>query len=160
MLTIKLTRGFQTPVSPEDFGWLSQWNWYALWNGCGKFYAARDAKIGGKRKTILMHREILRLRGALDGEHADGDSLNNRRYNLRPATRSQNHANRKKLPKGKSSQYRGVSFNKRSGRWTAQISIENRKRHLGMFGDEIQAARAYDHAATKQFGKFANLNCV
>jgi hypothetical protein len=158
MRVIDLTRGLQTVVSDRDFNWLSQWSWYALNNGCGKFYAARDVRVNGVRKTILMHREILCVAGHLDGEHRNGDSLDNQRSNLRPATRTQNHANRKRLPEGKSSQFRGVSFSKSCGRWTAQISIGNRKKHLGLFRDESLAAKAYDAAAIKQFGSFANPN--
>lgn len=155
---IPLTRGMMAIVDAQDHAFLRWFNWYALSNNCGKFYAARDVKTGGKRQTVLMHRVVLGLSGALEGEHENGNSLDNRRENLRPATRTQNHANRKRLPIGKSSPYRGVSAH--LGAWTAQISINNKKKHLGRFHDPVLAARAYDAAARQQFGEFANLNNV
>lgn len=158
MKLITLTRGLSARVSDRDWSRLSAFNWYAQSNGGGKFYAARDVRTVNNRVIILMHRDILSLSGILDGEHKDGDSLNNQRHNLRPATRSQNHANRIVLPKNKSCKFRGVSLQKTTGLFTAQISIENRKRHLGCFLDAKLAARAYDRAAFRQFGKFARLN--
>lgn len=158
-VTMGLTRGLCTTIDLSTFVWASGFSWYALSNGSGKFYAARDKVIDGKKKTILLHREILNLgTGCLDGEHKDGDSLNNLASNLRPATRTQNHANRIRLPDHKHSKFRGVSVNHTGKAWTAQISINNKKKHLGSFLSESAAARAYDAAATAQFGEFARLN--
>lgn|SRR6185295_17325266 len=158
-MKIFLTRGLSTEVDPKTFAWAVKYNWYSLSNGGGKFYAARDVIRNGKKKTILLHREILKLRGQpLDGEHEDGNSLNNLIRNLRPATRSQNHANRIKLPDNKHSKFRGVSLACNHKSWTAQISIDNKKQHLGSFANEQDAAKAYDRAAKSQFGKFARLN--
>lgn len=158
MKYIWLTQGKVACVSDQDFSWLNKFNWYAQNNGGGKFYAARCVFLGGKKKVVLMHREILKNLGELDGEHRNGCSLDNRRRNLRPATRSQNHANRKVLPDDKTCPFRGVYYNARHGHFTAQISIENRKIHLGTFQTAEKAALAYDKAASLRFGKFATLN--
>jgi len=158
MKKISLTRGMSAQVDDGLFEWLNTYKWYALSNNCGNFYAARDVRFAGQRKTVLMHRVVLRGVGILDGEHKDGNGLNNQLDNFRPATRSQNHANRKRLRKDKSAPFRGVSLCKRAGKYSAQISIENKKKHLGLFSDPTVAAHAYDKAARKQFGAFANLN--
>lgn len=157
MKAISLTRGMVAVVDDARFFELAAHRWYALSNNCGKFYAARDVVTGGKKKTILMHRVVLGMGRELDGEHRNGNSLDNQAENLRPATRSQNHANRKRLRPDKKVPFRGVSTINGVA-FTAQISIGNKKKHLGSFSLAEDAARAYDMAAIKQFGEFANLN--
>jgi len=61
-------------------------------------------------------------------------------------------------PKKLSSTLRGVSWNKGSGRWEANISHNNKARYLGSFQDEVAAALAYDEAATRLKGTTATLN--
>jgi len=90
-------------------------------------------------------------------DHIDRNVINNAWTNLRTATQSQNNAN--KVSKIKStSKYLGVSLNKRYKNWIAQIGKDGRKKNLGTFCCEIQAAKAYDAAAIKFHGEFANLN--
>lgn len=54
--------------------------------------------------------------------------------------------------------YKGVSFNLNSGKWTAQITVNGVKRHLGSYATEQDAALAYDNAAITSFGSFAFTN--
>lgn len=155
MKEIKLTRGLVALVDDSDFEWASRWKWFAQKSG-RKFYAARSQVRAGVKKLILMHREIIGNLGALDGEHEDGNSLNNQRSNLRPATRSQNLAN-KELPKNKTCKSRGVYLGW-NGVFIANISVGHRSKYLGTFQDETDAALAYDSAALTHFGSFARLN--
>jgi hypothetical protein len=105
-----------------------------------------------------MHQLITGLHGV---DHQDRDGLNNQRYNLRASTHAQNMQNRR-YTHG-SSQFNGVAWHKRVGKWGATIRVSRpggggRKRHLGYFIDEEEAARAYDAAARALFGGFALLN--
>jgi len=59
---------------------------------------------------------------------------------------------------GSSSKYKGVAWHKRRGKWQAYIKIGDKIRHLGVFTDELAAARAYDIAARQHFGEFARPN--
>ncbi len=101
-----------------------------------------------------LHRFLLGLTDPkIIVDHEDRNGLNNQRGNLRVATKSQNEANSCKQH-GTTSRFKGVSWNKRGGKWEAQIA----HRHLGCFADEMSAALAYDTAARKHFGEFCNCN--
>ena len=105
-----------------------------------------------------MHREIIK---ASDGEmcdHINHNGLDNRKVNLRLATRYQNAWNRRKPNVNSRSKYKGVSWNERQKRWHARIQVNNQSRSLGFFKDEVEAAKMYDAAAQKYHEEFAVLN--
>jgi hypothetical protein len=85
-----------------------------------------------------------------------GDGLNNQRWNLREATTSQNHANRKKT-RGLS-RYKGVYWQKIGEKWSAAVKYQGLKHYLGLFKDEADAATAYNLKAFELFGEFARFN--
>ena len=103
---------------------------------------------------ISMHALIVGIKGL---DHVNRNGLDNRRINLRPATQSQNNANRSLFRNNKSG-YRGVTWNQRARKWKAQIRVNGQYIYLGLFGDAIEAARAYNRAALEHFGEFAQLN--
>ena len=153
---IPLTRGQVAVVDDDDFDFLSQWSWQAerkIVLGTPVYYARRPQG----RDAIYMHRAIMKLASTdpRKVDHINGNRLDNRKTNLRIATQKENCRNR--APRGKS-QYKGVSFHKHRGKWQAAITTDEGYRYLGLFHDEIEAARAYDAEARKCFGVFAWLN--
>jgi hypothetical protein len=103
-----------------------------------------------------MHQQIM---GGTGFDHGYGDGLNNQRYNLRPATSSQNSMNRRKpvLSRVSTSQYKGVS--RVRDRWRVQIkSVDKATTHGGYYSTEIEAAKRYDELAKQHYGEFAKLN--
>jgi hypothetical protein len=167
MKIITLTKNKVAKVSDEDFGWISQHPWYALQAKGGQWYAVRDVGPRGSVVTLLMHREINKTPKGLDTDHKNGDTLDNQRYNLRDATRTQNcHNSRKRT--GTSSAYKGGYLHWSRGPrgprsyscWVARIKINSGSRHLGCFETEVEAAQAYDAAAKVHFGDFARPNFV
>jgi len=90
-------------------------------------------------------------------DHINGDPLDNRRQNLRPATPSQNQANRTKYQgrRGVTSRYKGVCWHRKDKKWMARIYRDGKQIYLGGFDCEIEAAKAYDSAALEIFGEFA-----
>ncbi len=156
---IPLTQGKYAIVDPDDFYWLIRHKWTAsrVYN---KFYAVRSelCKTSGKRKSLRMHREIAHTPEGLECDHINGNSLDNRKANLRSATRQQNCWNsRKRRPKSLS-KYKGVSRNKRGRPWKAQLIVDGKRMYFGCFNEEKQAAKVYDAAAKKYYGEFAALN--
>lgn len=90
-------------------------------------------------------------------DHINGVKTDNRLANLRLATQRQNQQNAGSH--GGSSKYCGVSFHRRDKRWQAYCyDAEGRHCHLGYFTSEIDAAHAYDAAASRLHGAFSRLN--
>jgi len=150
---IPLTQEQFTIVDDADFKWLNQWKWHYQSKG----YAARSVQKNGKTRLILMHRAILGVPAGMYSDHINGDRLDNRRMNLRICTNSQNSMNRRKRS-GCSSIYKGVYWEKAINKWRARIKLHGKRKDIGYFDDEQEAARAYDQAALELFGKFAQLN--
>ena len=155
MKTILLTQGKFTIVDNEDYEWLSQWKWGITKSKEGCYYAKRSRSHNSKRYTEIMHRTIMAARKEQQVDHINGDGLDNRRCNLRFCTHRQNIQNQKSR-QNCTSRYKGVCRPKKLKRWIARIN----QTYLGCFGNEVEAARAYDKAAKKLFGEFARLNNV
>ena len=106
---------------------------------------------------LRLHRAVMDAKLGELIDHIDGNGLNNRRNNLRRATSQGNSANSKRQI-GSASRFKGVGFHKQTGKWEACIRCNGKKQHLGLFANEIDAARKYDEAAVRLFGEFAKLN--
>lgn len=146
---IRLSGGFMVTVDLEDLPTVNRYKWRCTdWRRQWNY-----AKTG---RGVLMHRLLL---GAKPGEivdHINGDTLDNRKSNLRICTTSDNSANSRKYRGGGSSQFKGVYWTGKH--WRAQICVKRKKINLGSFGCEKQAAEAYDRAAVEKFGRFARTN--
>lgn len=116
--------------------------------------------IGIDGKSYKAHRlAVLYMTGQWPSGHLDHWDLcrsNNRWKNLRPATQSQNGANRACFP-NTTSGYKGVYCHKKKRRvwWRARIMLNGKRRSLGLFDTPAEANAAYLRAATELFGQFA-----
>lgn len=165
MKEIQLTRGQVALVDDEDYNRVSNMPWFAIPGRNGYYAISHTSKkeTNGMQKTIHLGRFILGLsdRKTLC-DHIDRNPLNNQKNNLRVANYNQNCANITPA-KNKSSKYLGVSFIKKSNikrRWRAQIRSYGECIELGCFENEIDAAIAYNMAASKIHGEFASLNKI
>jgi hypothetical protein len=151
---IPLTRGLFATIDAADADAVRAHAWWAFKSSTNRSWYART-KIDGR--FVSMQNFLMQPAPGMLVDHVDLNGLNNRRDNLRPATRSQNHYNRR-AQRGGSSRFKGVSFCKLTGKWRADICAERKPRLLGRFDDEEVAARAYDIAALALHGAFARLN--
>jgi hypothetical protein len=156
MKTINLTQNKVILVDDEDYDFLNQWKWYfnngyairLIWNHKSK-----------KIEHIYMHRVILNTGIGMDTDHLNHNGLDNRKANLRVATRSQNQANRV-ISKNNTSGYKGVIWNKQKNKWQAQIKINRKLKVLGFYQSSKNAALAYNIATVGYFGKFSKTNII
>lgn len=161
-ITIQLSKGYSTVIDDMDAD-LAEFDWRASTPKSKSLtYVYRPITISGKRSNIFLHRAILErlLDRPLEKhevcDHRDGNSLNNRRSNLRVATIRQNAQNAK-IQKNNKSGFKGVCRDiKCHNRWTARISVNGKYIHLGNFSSPEEAHDAYVEAAQKYFGEFAN----
>lgn len=122
----------------------------------GEIFEDLSATKNSKLRTHNCHRHI---GDGLVVDHINHNGLDNRKANLRLATRTQNSWNRRKVKTIKcTSRFKGVSWHKYEKKWQARIQVNKMRKTIGYFDDEIEAAKAYDEAAKKYHGEFANLN--
>lgn len=172
MKLIPLTQGKFAQVDDEDFEWLSKYTWHAQLS-TKVWYARTPIKTGRNKYCITpMHRLIM---GCTKGDgkivdHKDHNGLNCQKNNLRFATKAENNVNRRSIG---ASKYLGVILLKpkrvlSSGVmkiydrivWGASIKLKGKRIYLGRFKKEEDAALAYNQAAFKYYGEFANLNII
>jgi hypothetical protein len=160
MKTIQLTQGQVALVDDADFEALNAFKWCAARNNGGRYYAVRSVYDAHGKKTgqTTMHRHITGATTGRDVDHENGDGLDNQRHNLRLCSEAQNAFNKRKCrTRVCKSPFKGVRPT-RGGRYNARITFQGRLMGLGVFTEEIDAARAYDAAATRYHGQFANIN--
>ena len=114
-----------------------------------------------KKDKIILHRLLTNCPKGLVVDHINGNSLDNRKSNLRICTRSQNNLNSGK-PKTKicSSKYIGVAWDGRikSKPWKAIASVKDKTIHIGYFSSQLKSARARDKFVLSKRGQYARLN--
>ncbi len=127
---IYLGEGFWTILDQKDYYHFGCFNW-EVHGYDNKFYAVRNV-MGNPRwtTTVRLHRLIMNAPKGVLVDHHNGDSLDNRRDNLRLATHSQNSCNKQKK-KNASSVFMGVCFYKSRNKWSANICHNNKRIWLG-----------------------------
>lgn len=162
MKIITLTHGKSTVVDDDDFTLLNAYEWQAR-KDRNNYYAQRGKYIGiidGKSKstTVQMSRFILGISDSrIKVDHKNGDTLDNRKENLRVATVRKNNTNLHNLKSNNTSGYRGVVKRKdtKTNQWRARICLpDGTKKTLGQFPTAEDAAKAFDKAAKEMYGEF------
>lgn len=150
MKTIELTQGKVAIVDDNDYEWLTAMGkWFYATRG----YAGRNGR-SAKRTQIKMHRAIMQVADPeVLVDHRNNDTLDNRRCNLRIATKSQNGMNTP-LRKDNTSGHRGVCWSTRDKYWVASICVAGKETNLGYFADLQEAVNARSTAEVLFFGEF------
>ena len=155
MIQIPLTQGKTATVDDCDADLLEQ-KWYCSKGG----YAARrkDDHTSYKMHRVILARKLGRpLVSEEEVDHINHRPADNRRANLRVATRGQNNRNRLHQRNNRSG-FMGVCYHRGHHRWQALIRKDGKRYHLGYFSTPERAAQAYDEAARKLHGAYATLN--
>ncbi len=158
---IPLTKGLSAIVDVEDLHIVDGFNWRSKPNFradgsviCA--YAARNKWDGGVQTMVQMHRAIMAAKPGEIVDHINGDGLDNRRWNLRIVTSSENSQNRRLSVRNKSG-VKGVVFCKSTRKWQAAIMINGKSIYLGQFSKIEDAASAYAKASAEFHGEFGRV---
>lgn len=149
---VPLTCNKEVMIDAEDLPFIGQWNWCYH-----NEYAIRNNAKGELPTQVFMHRILNKTPNGFDTDHVDRDKLNNRKCNLRTCTRSQNKKNCS--PRGVS-KYVGVSWINEIKKWRVSIRINGKKTHVGSYANELEAAKAYNDAASFFYGEYASINVL
>jgi hypothetical protein len=151
MSLIKLTQNKYSAVDEDDFIKLNRYKWhYNVKRKGDQGYAQRKSK----NKIIYMHDFIVNCPPNKIVDHKDGDSLNNKKENLRICTQTNNMMNKSIMSNNKSG-YKGVHFHKQTGKWRAQIKVKGKIKSLGLFDNPEDASKIRNKAAKLYHGEFA-----
>lgn len=146
-------------VDDEDFNKLNKNKW-SVFKSRNVLYAYRRDE---NNKSVFMHNQIMNSPNGMVVDHIDHNGLNCQKNNMRRCTNAENNRN-KTSSKNSTSKYLGVClYRKNNGYkdyfyWAAQITYNYKRKRLGLFHSEIEAAKCYNEAAIKYHGEFANLN--
>lgn len=151
MKKIPLTKGKFATVDDRDFFYLSKVKWCS-----DRGYAVRR-ESGQAHRLIYMHREIMNFPKKEGVDHIDGNGLNNQRSNLRICSQQKNLWNRSGNKRKIYSKFKGVSFHKPTGYWTATLKTSGKAKRV-YTKSETEAVKKYNEMALKTFGEYAYLN--
>lgn len=127
---IPISNGFYAIVDADDYDWLMESKW-SLSKGRYTYYAYRHEYEGAKRvATIRMHRLIAHPGSSLQGDHLNGNGLDNRSANLRPANHSQQRYN-SKLRTDNVTGYTGIAVCAQTGKYRVSLKVGGKELWLG-----------------------------
>lgn len=151
---VPLTRGFFTIIDAVDYVWIMQHKWHVKFAEEERFYAARL----NRGTEIALHRAILDLKtdNPKFGDHKNGNTLDNRRLNLREADFSQSSQNTK--ARKNRSGYKGVTFYPELGLYRARVVLHGKQHDLGYYKSALAAHMAYQSKASELFGEYARFS--
>lgn len=143
-------------IDKDDYERVKDYKWYAYKKRpTSNYYVCADKTINKTKIKISLHRYI---NGCVKGDsvivdHINGNTLDNRKSNLRRATKEQNQRNCKTQYNSLSGR-KGVRKHKLCDKWQARITVNNREIYLGLHSTFEEACKAREKAEDKYFGEF------
>jgi hypothetical protein len=152
---IELTKGYVTLIDDDVYEELNKYKWHYH-----EGYALRMERVSkNRRRYIRMHRVIMNTPDGMEPDHINGNSLDNRKSNLRNCTHAENSCN-SKIQINNTSGYKGVSWNKLRKKWSVKVVKNQEHIFLGLYTDKKEAVMVYNKNAKEMFGEFARLNSI
>lgn len=156
---IQLTQGNVAIVSDEDYEWLMQWKWHtARMGNMHKPYVKRGLNT---KSGLSMHRAVMgryvEIPPKMVVDHINGNTLDNRRENLRVVTHSENIRNQRGHSDG-TSPFKGVAWNAQKQRWQVMIGVNGTGKSYGFYESPVIAAVFANDIFRQRDGVFARLS--
>ena len=151
--------GRECYMDTEDLPMLDGWTLSVTNHG---YVALSGTVLVRPRVTLLLSRHIMQAPPGTVVDHVSGDTLDNRKANLRICKHSENVRNSRKHRNCKS-RYKGVYYSESYGgpkKWRAELNFNGRRVHAGCYMTEEQAIEAYNTKALELFGAFARINIL
>ncbi len=154
-----LANGMEYLIDKED-AYVTRYGWAATRTGAWAYALRKGNRSKGEPRSVNMHRQIIGVSNSVHVDHINGNTLDNRKANLRIADVQTNSFNRKKPNVNCTSVYKGVFRRTGSDVWTSRIKLNNRLVELGLYENEVYGAMAYNVAARLLFGEYCRCNDV
>lgn len=159
--TINVHPGFKVKIDREDLKRVSKHSWRVTYGTTGRKRVVTSIRLAKGVRSLTLGKFLMKPpKGKQVYPRRYQDELDYRKSNLIVCTLKERQ---RLLPKNRadaSSPFRGVSFDKASGKWRASIEVDGHSINLGQFRVESEAALAYNKAARKYFGSLAYQNQV
>lgn len=149
LASIEISPDYSVQVDDDLLEELSKHRW--------RLHKGKHTHYAVSTRGLMMHRLVIQATKGVLVDHINGDGLDNRRANLRLCSNAQNMMNARKIA-GRSSRFKGVSWNKDRNQWYSTIEKGGKRTFLGGYREETRAAKQYDRAARLMFGRFAKTN--
>jgi len=140
-------------IVDDDFSVPDGWTLRVDGKGYAELYISNKA---GVFKSMRLHRYITNAVDGMEVDHINNNPLDNRKTNLRPATRNENGMNRRKQSNNTSG-FKGVSYSERLKKWQVHICINQKTTYLGLFNCPTSGWFAYCKAAKKLHGDYCKV---
>ena len=153
---VPLTKGYEAVIDAADVPLVEGFNWCALAAPYTVYGLRNGQKERGEERgrAVFLHHVICPPENGLLTDHRDGDGLNNRRANLRLASKAENGRN-SRMKSRNTSGFKGVHLHKETGKWRARISTGDKHVSLGLFATPEDAHAAYAKASAELHGEFS-----
>lgn len=140
---VSVGKHYKTIVDKEDFEKFKKYTWTIRYADKKKTHPYVDIRSRKYKIRQMLHRLIMSAPVGKMVDHINGNTLDNRKINLRFTSASENSRNLTRLRQNKTSKYLGVSLT-RNNKWTAQICVDGKTTNLGSFNSEHTASIVRD----------------
>jgi len=150
-------KNYEVLIDDSDWDLIKNYKWFIA-NKKGTIYIQSFCKVNKKRVTYQLARVIMDAPSDMLVDHINGNTLDNRKINLRLANKRTNAQNMRPN-KNTTSKYKGVCWSSNRNKWRANIFYK-KQIYIGRFNLEKDAALAYNKSALQYFGEYARLNKI